>query len=140
MKLVVDTNVLIAGSLWQGPSARLLSAALEGRAQIFLSLSLLLEFREVLDRPQFVKRLGNTGETAETIVTRFRSSCFEAVPAELLPPASLRDRDDLHVLACAVGGGVDAIVSGDKDLLAIKSFEGIPIISPTDALARLGLS
>jgi predicted nucleic acid-binding protein len=46
VKLVIDTNTLISGALWQGPAARLLSEAFAGRAQIFLSLSMLLEFRE----------------------------------------------------------------------------------------------
>jgi predicted nucleic acid-binding protein len=44
VKLVVDTNTIISGSLWQGPPARLISAALGGRAQIFLSLPMRLEF------------------------------------------------------------------------------------------------
>ena len=140
MKLVVDTNVLIAGSLWPGPSARLIASALAGKAQMFLSLSLLLELREVLDRPQFAERLQRSGETPQSIVSRFRSGCFEAIPAEIIPPVELRDRDDLHVLACAVAAQADAIVSGDKDLLSMGSFQGIPIIQPTEALTRLGLS
>lgn len=68
MKLVIDTNVLISGSLWQGPSARLISAALAGHAQIYLSITLLMEFREALQRPQFAQRLAAQGETPETIV------------------------------------------------------------------------
>ena len=60
-----------------------------------------------------------------------------------MPPAELRDPDDVRVLACAVGavGAVaDALVTGDKDLLSLKSFEGIPIIDAAEALNRLGLS
>ena len=34
MRLVIDTNTLISGSLWQGPPARLISAALTGQAQM----------------------------------------------------------------------------------------------------------
>lgn len=48
VKLVVDTNTIISGSLWQGPPARLISAVLGGQAQMFLSLPLLLELRETL--------------------------------------------------------------------------------------------
>ena len=140
MKLVVDTNVLISGSLWQGPSARLISAALQGKAQIFLSLTILLEFRETLERPRFAPRLAAQGETAESLTNRFRAVCHEALPATIIPPAELRDRDDLHVLACAVAAGADAIVTGDKDLLTLKNFEGIPIIEPTEALKRLGIA
>ena len=56
-----------------------------------------------------------------------------------MPPAGLRDPDDVHVLACAVSAKADAIVTGDKDLLTLKSFEGIPIIDAAEALKRLDL-
>ena len=140
MKLVVDTNILVSGSLWQGPSARLISAALAGKAQLFLSLSILLEFRETVQRPKFLQRLAAIGETPDTLLTRFRTAAYEAVPAALLPPVELRDRDDLHVLASAVGVAADVIVTGDQDLLAMKSFEGIAIIDAVEALKRLGIS
>ena len=44
-------------------------------------------------------------------------------PAPMLAPPSLRDPDDLPVLACAISAGVDAISTGDNDLLTPKSFE-----------------
>jgi putative PIN family toxin of toxin-antitoxin system len=140
VKLVVDTNILISGSLWGGPPARLVSAGLAGQLQMFLSLPLLLELRETLQRPRFAPRLVSRGETPETLAQRFRAACHEAAPARIVPPAELRDPDDVHVLACAVGAEVDAIVTGDKDLLMLKSFEGIPIIDAAEALKRLGLS
>jgi predicted nucleic acid-binding protein len=43
------------------------------------------------------------------------------------------------VLACAVGAQADLIVSGDKDLLTLGSFERIPIVVAAEALKRLGL-
>lgn len=140
MKLVIDTNILISGSLWEGPPARLVSAALAGQTQIFLSLPMLLELRETLQRPRFAPRLASRGETPETLAARFRAACHEGVPARIVPPAELRDPDDVHVLACAVGAEADAVVTGDKDLLTLKSFQGIPIIDAAEALKRLGLS
>jgi putative PIN family toxin of toxin-antitoxin system len=140
VKLVIDTNTIISGSLWQGPPARLLSTALGGKAKMFLSLSMLLELRETLQRPRFAQRLAGRGETPETIQARFRAACNEAIPAQVMPPPELRDPDDLHVLACAVGASADAVVTGDKDLLTLKVFEGIPIINAGEALKRLGLS
>jgi len=140
VKLVIDTNTIISGSLWQGPPARLLSTALGGKAKMFLSLSMLLELRETLQRPRFAQRLAGRGETPETIQARFRAACNEAIPAQVMPPPELRDPDDLHVLACAVGASADAVVTGDKDLLTLKVFEGIPIINAAEALKRLGLS
>jgi putative PIN family toxin of toxin-antitoxin system len=140
VKLVVDTNTLLSGALWQGPPARLLSAALAGHAQVFLSLTMLLEFRETLQRPRFAQRLTGKGETPDTLMNRFRATCHEAVPARIIPPAELRDADDLHVLAAAVGVQADAIVTGDKDLLTMKSFAGIPILNAAEALRLMGFS
>jgi uncharacterized protein len=140
VKLVVDTNVLVSGFLWHGPPARLISAALQGKAQIFLSLTILLEFRETLERPKFALRLAAQNETAETLTNRLQAACHEALPPNVMPPAELRDRDDLHVLACALAAQADAIVTGDKDLLTMKAFQGIPIIDATEALRRLGIT
>jgi predicted nucleic acid-binding protein len=72
------------------------------------------------------------------LIDRFRAACHEAIPAQVIRPAELRDPDDLHVLACAVGVQADAIVAGDKDLLAMKSFEGIRIIDAREALKLKG--
>lgn len=44
------------------------------------------------------------------------------------------DPDDNHVLACAVTAGADFIVSGDRHLLDLRSFEGIPIRSAREFL------
>ena len=48
-----------------------------------------------------------------------------------------RDPTDDVILGTAVAAGADLLVTGDKDLLVLKHFESIPIITPTDCLARL---
>src|SRR5512135_1752012 len=95
---------------------------------MFLSLPLLLELRETLQHPRFADRLARCGESAESLTERFRAACHEAVPVRIVPPPALRDPDDVHILACAVGAGADPIVTGDSDLPALGSFEGIPIL------------
>ena len=57
MKLVIDTNTIISGSLWQGPPARLISAALAGQAQMFLSLKS-FEGIPIIDAAEALKQLG----------------------------------------------------------------------------------
>jgi predicted nucleic acid-binding protein len=49
------------------------------------------------------------------------------------------DPDDNRILECAVAGHADVIVSGDRHLLRLKSYEGIPIVRPVDFLRALGL-
>lgn len=59
--------------------------------------------------------------------------------ARILPPPELRDPKDLPVLAAAVAAHADAIVTGDEDLVSLKSFQGIPITKDREALEKLGL-
>ena len=139
MRLVVDTNVLLSGTLWTGTASRLVDALLDGVATLCLSASVLAEFEEVIQREKFRARLEQRGRSAAAILSRFRTVAVVVEPAAISAPAALRDPDDIHVLACAMGAGADAIVSGDGDLLVLESFEGIPIIKVRAMLEKLGL-
>lgn len=139
MKLVVDTNVLMSCAAWPGTASRLLDALLAGEAVLCLSESLLAELTDVLQREKFRARLEQRGQSAPAILARFREVAQIIEPSAMAAPASLRDPDDVHVLACAVTAEADAIVTGDNDLLTLKSFEGIPIIKVREALEKLGL-
>lgn len=139
MRLVVDTNVLLSGTLWTGTASRLVDALLDGAATLCLSASVLAEFAEVIQREKFRLRLEQRGHSAAAILSRIGIVAVVVEPASILAPAALRDPDDIHVLACAVAAGADAIVSGDGDLLVLKSFEGIPILKIREALERLGI-
>ena len=62
--------------------------------------------------------------------------------ADILEPQPLsapvcRDPDDDHVLACALAARATLIVSGDKDLLDLHPYQGIPILPAATALQRL---
>ena len=54
-----------------------------------------------------------------------------------LPQPICRDPDDDHVLAVAIAAQADFIVTGDQDLLVLKAVQGIPILTPAQALVRL---
>lgn len=59
--------------------------------------------------------------------------------AEVITPFSLmqpvcRDADDDEVLATAIAGQVDFIITGDDDLLSLKTYQEIPIITPAEAV------
>jgi putative PIN family toxin of toxin-antitoxin system len=140
VKLVVDTNVLLSGAIWTGRTSRFVDALLVGKATLCLSPSVLSELETVLVREKFCVRLKQRGRTSQEIVSGFHAASLIVEPAAIPLPAILRDPDDLHVLACAVSAEADAIVTGDKDLLDIGIFEGIPIIEVREAMKWLGLT
>ena len=140
MKFVVDINVLVSGSLWSGNPSRLVDALLDGSAMLCASGLVIAEFEEVIQREKFQTRLQQRGRTAREIIARFRAAAM-IVEGSLIPvPNALRDPDDIHVLACAVGACADAIITGDNDLLSMETFEGIPILTVRQALEKLGIS
>lgn len=139
MKLVADTNTLISGSLWNGPAARLLDAIRAGQVVFVQSPLLWAEFVEVLSRPKFSARLRLLGFTPTMLADGLRQYVAWTAATTIPLPAALRDPKDIIVLAAAAAGKVDAIVSGDHDLLSMKLFENIPILAVRETLASLGI-
>ena len=135
MRLVLDTNTVVSGLLWNNAPARLIDEGLQGRVELLTSEALLLELEDVLPRSKFARRLAASGFSVPQLVARY------AVLARTVAPASIArvspDPDDDHVLACALAARADLIVSGDSDLLNLKTFQGIPIVAAAAALTRI---
>jgi putative PIN family toxin of toxin-antitoxin system len=63
---------------------------------------------------------------------------YSAIATVRTPVQVCRDPDDNKYLSCAVDGDADVIVSGDRDLLVLKEFTGIPILAPRQFIERHG--
>jgi putative PIN family toxin of toxin-antitoxin system len=136
MRLVLDTNIVIAGMLWQGPPRGLLEAAVEGSVGLATSASLIEELARVLRYPKLARRLSALGLSAGAIVARYALISDAFAPAAISRTV-LSDPDDDQVLACALAAKADLIVSGDSHLLNLKTYQGIPIVGPAEALSRV---
>src|SRR6266487_916817 len=139
VKLVIDTNTLVSDTLWSGPSSRLIDAVEQGRATLVMSAALLAEFGDVVGRDRLATRLALRDVTPAKLVSRLARHAEFVSPTPIPLPPSLRDPKDLIVLAAAVAARADAIVTGDDDLISLKSFEGIPIMKARETLEKLGL-
>ena len=91
---------------------------------------------DILRRPKLAEAYGLTAAEITGIVQLLHSHAL-VVSGRVTIPRTARDPRDDHVLACAVEGGADYIVSGDRDLLNLEAFRGIPIISPAAFAALL---
>jgi uncharacterized protein len=116
-----------------------LEAAAMGKVELVLSPELLAEFAEVVARPKFAARVAARATTPDALARKLAEEVTIVSPVVLPLPPGLRDPKDLHVLECAVAAHPDAIISGDDDLLTMRSFQGIPIINAREALRRVGL-
>ena len=136
MRLVVDTNVLVSAFLWQGTPGRLVELAGERECQLFTSRALIDELAEVLQRKKLAKQVQSTELTAAQMLRNYQRLATTITARQLTQQVS-RDADDDAVLACALAAHADLIVSGDKDLLVLKQFQGTPIVTAALAVKRI---
>ena len=91
------------------------------------------DVRNTLKDPQFAQRIARYETSAEALVAQYRALLILVSPIHTLHPVS-RDPDDDEVLALAFAAQVDLIASGDDDLLPLRAFRDIPIITPAETL------
>lgn len=124
MRIVLDTNVVVS-SLWGGPPKSVMNACRRGRVKLLLSRPILEEYFTVLSRFEIEE---DDMDLFESLFTDPRRT--EMVSPSLSIRAVKEDPSDDKFLECAVSGRAEGIVSGDRHLLALGEFRGIPIMSP----------
>lgn len=104
--------------------------------QIFTSPVLQAELEAVLHRPKYAERLAKAQLTVDELLAGL-SALSVVVHAPGLTAPAPPDPDDDAVLACALACAAAAIVSGDRHLLALAAYDGIPILTSAEFLLRL---
>ncbi len=128
MRVVFDTNVVVAGIVAEGLCREILEIHVPEHTAI-LSPVLWDELVATLRR-----KFGLTPDDLP-ILALYRQHASWCEPAKLAKTVS-RDPDDDWVLATAVAGDAEAIVSGDADLLTLGSYSGIQMLSPRQFVSR----
>jgi len=125
MRVLLDTNVLIAAFITHGACSELLEHCARSHT-VISSAALLQELEDKL-----VGKFRFTRSETREVVVLLQSKLELVQPAALQAPVC-RDPDDDIVLATAVAGACDCLVTGDKDLLVLKRFQNIGILAPAD--------
>ena len=123
MKVVLDTNVLLAAFAARGLCEAVLEVCLASH-EIVLCEHILTELRRALRR-----KLKVPAAHADEIVAFLREHVALVRPAKV-PARACKDRSDLPILGALEAAGADCLVTGDAGLLDLGEYHGAPILSP----------
>ena len=138
LRVVFDTNIVVSAALdarpiksQHGRPSLCLRLALSGIATIILSRPLLAEYEAVLLRPKFaLPRV-----RVRALISLLRRNA-EIVEPAIIPAQLVHDPNDLHVLATAVAGRADFLVTGNlRDFP--EQHKGVRMVSPAQFLAAV---
>ena len=136
-RLVLDANVLVSAILNpQGKPSLILKLALSGVVNLVISRSIIEELHKVLHYPKLLKLLKKNGVSVEELEAFIDNldTIAELTKGKLVLDVIKDDPADNMILACAVEGGADFIISGDSHLLSLANFEEIGIMDPATFL------
>jgi uncharacterized protein len=132
VRIVADTNVLVSALIFPGGAPEAVyRLALEGRIELVSSRPLLAELGRVL-----TEKFGWEPDRAEEAVAELIRVAEIVQPQHPIAEIEADPADD-RVLEAAAEGNADAIVSGDRHLLALRSWRGIAIETPATILDSL---
>lgn len=135
MRIVLDTNILVSALISQaGPPGQVLAEVKRGRLTLITSVFQIAELRRVLSRPHLRRVIAP--DAAHDLMANIE--VVGEVVGDLPDVTASPDPDDNLILATAIAGRADRIVSGDKtDMLALGRVEGIPIVTASAAAEEL---
>lgn len=133
LNIVLDTNVVLSALVFGGESAKLRSTWQSGRFVPLIGTATAQELLRVLAYPKF--RL--SAEEREELLADYLPYCKVVNVTMGAPALVCRDPFDIPFLQLALAGKAKYLVSGDKDLLALKAAFPISILTPADFLARM---
>jgi len=126
MRILLDTNILIASIISHGSCFELLEHCI--RNHILITSNYIIdEFEKVLQNKfGFVKE--ETSEAQSVIFKRFIK--IKPCTIEVI---DLSDKSDIPILGTAVSGKCKLLITGDRELLSLKSYENINIVSVSES-------
>jgi putative PIN family toxin of toxin-antitoxin system len=139
MRVLLDTNILISyllNRMAASPITRVVEAGILGEFTLLLPEALLEEFStKIPGKPYLAKRITPAEMKQFTNILLAHSETIPKITETI--PAVTRDPKDDYLLAYAVVGEADFLVSGDEDLFVLGQVQGVRICRPRDFLEQL---
>jgi len=136
MRAVIDTGVFVSALIRkQGTTGDVLGALRDGRFTAIYTTDIVVEIIDVLGRAKFRMKYHIEPDDITILVNLIRLRGELVTPTQKV--TACRDPKDDKFLEAALVAKADCIVSGDADLLVLNPFEDIPILRPSEFLARL---
>ncbi len=130
MKVVLDTNVIIAAFATRGLCVELFEVCLT-RCEIILSEYILSEVAQKL-----ITKIHLPQPIVQEIL-QFLREHTQIVESEMIEMPVLKDQKDLPIIGTAVIGNAQFLITGDKELLSLGKFKSVEILSPREFWKRL---
>lgn len=132
IRAVIDTSTLISALGWEGKPQQILNHCLDKRIKIVISPEILEEIREVLFRKKFAFIDSDRKNEFILLLSQMAEIVYPVHKANIC-----RDNDGNKFIEAALSAKANIIVSSDGDLLALKGYEGIEILSPSEFIGLL---
>lgn len=137
IRVCVDTNVIVSGTISRSGAPFEVIESWKRREFVLLtSEEIIAEVSKVFEYPKIKTAFSLTDEEIEKSLLLL-SKYSQITPGELKLNVITEDPSDNMLLACAVEGNADFIVSGDNHLLDIETYQGIQILSPREFVNQL---
>jgi len=129
LKLVLDTNIYISAFYWGGNSQKVINRIIEGIDELFITDQIINEISDVMARPKF--------KTEKEIIVGYINTIKNSskkINIEGKIKGICRDKNDDDKIECAVTSEADFLLTGDNDLLVIKNYNNIRILTQKEYL------
>lgn len=137
MSIVLDSNVVVSSYLnASGNPAKILAAFRTLAFEVVVSDPLLEEYQRVLSYPRLCRLHSMTDQEIADLVEGIRHTSVVVQLAEI-PNVIPEDPADNMVIATAIAGEAEYIISGDDDLHRLSTYQGIRVLSPAAFVALL---
>lgn len=138
-RVIIDTNVFISSLLnKRGQSFALMEAWYAEQFTLLMSAEQRAELQDVVSRPRIIKRYHLSPFEADTLLTHI-DRWSQQVTGAIALPIAVRDAKDEKILASAIQGVADYLITGDNDLLVLNGDPALGMLKIVTVRDFLGI-